>query len=140
MNKSGAFFAGLVVLICAMAYAVIVADPTPTTWENRRLFGLWRMRHAALFLVALLIAVFLLVLSIGKQAHKFYFAGSILTAAVFYALLELIGQVGILSWEMYSGSKAGGLKTTDGSEYRTWMRLYFQDRISPLVGAFPTSQ
>ncbi|MGB7243971.1 MAG: hypothetical protein WBC93_18040 [Sulfitobacter sp.] len=95
-----AFFTAVLVLI-------LMADTTPTTPETRRLFGLWRLSHFAVFATALLISMG--TYAFARSSDAFLgFVSSFGIILVFFGVLEGVGRTGIISWDdvlLKSGTK-----------------------------------
>ena len=84
------------------------ADPTPTTGAARRLFGLWRARHAVLAGAILVVALGLFLAAKSRRALLSFLVAGMSTVCA-YLLLELAGIVGLVSWPSVLAPSAGDL-------------------------------
>lgn len=109
-RRTLSWIAAALLALAAAAFLVLTADPTPTTMESRRLFGLWRLREglgaAGLILAALFAASF------GARRETFLSVLSVmLVTGLFFGVLEGAGRAGLVHWPDLlspSGGEASG--------------------------------
>lgn len=99
---------GLALLGFAAVGLYVVADPTPTTETSRRLFGLWRARHAALAGCAAALSVGLIAAAVSRPALLSYFS-VLLSSTLVFVLLEVAGIAGMVSWPALLSPSVGTL-------------------------------
>lgn len=83
----------LLILTGAMLAWAAATEPSMT----RKLFGLWRARD--LFLALLMVAIAFGLLAAAKsRAAMFGYLSSCIAVVVMIGMLELVGQIGVISW------------------------------------------
>ena len=120
--------AGIGLLALAGGVLYLGADPSPATPQSLRLFGLWRLRHAALFLV-LALGGLLAILSALNRLWLVYAAITLGTITGFSAALEVAGRAGLIDWQALLRPAAGDLDDlgTRAEPYRTAAGQTYQD-------------
>lgn len=108
-RKRSAFLTlGVASLLGAVMVLVLGADTTPTTLDSRRLFGLWRARHAVVGAGLGVMGIACLV-ALRSRSGAWSIASGLIVAALAFAVLEVAGRVGLVSWERVFNRQFGDL-------------------------------
>lgn len=99
---------GLACLVGAALVLIIGADTSPTTLDTRRLFGLWRARHAGLAGGLGVLGIASLV-ALRSRPGAWSIVHAVVIAALAFGVLELAGRVGLVSWERVFNRQFGDL-------------------------------
>jgi hypothetical protein len=103
-------------LLCFAAFAVagitlvISADTTPTNLDSRRLFGLWRARHALLAVALIAIGIGLLLRTRSREASRTMLTASVVVG-IALVMLEGLGRVGLIPWQTIFAPGFGDMGT-----------------------------
>jgi hypothetical protein len=106
--KRAAIGAALAAFVLAAIVLAIGADTTPTNLDSRRLFGLWRARHALAALALIVAGIACLARASSRDAAR-----TVLTAAattcIALAALEGLGRAGVIPWQRIFAPAFGDL-------------------------------
>lgn len=129
MTRQRMFIAvlGLALFAFACAFLRISAEPAGPD-EPLRLFGLWRLRHVAIFLLVGGTGLSLLLYA-ASRATLLYLTIVVATLSVLMASLEAAGRAGIVDWVAILSPKAGDLDdlATKAVPYRQAEGVTYQD-------------
>lgn len=129
MTRQPVLMAALGVALLGMAFVYLfLGAEASVPDEPLRLFGLWRLRHVALFLLLVGAGLFLILYAVSRAALV-YFAIVISTVTALLVSLEAAGRAGIVDWVNLLSPKAGDLDdlATKAIPYRKAEGVTYQD-------------